>query len=123
MRGLATDGFILDEIVNGIVDSEHEVWEEDEGTNIIVAECATAGHSFVFAEAVQWLTETRDVESIPNRDDFSVERKCSCALTSDIKSGFVTKRDRSISLWAVGVEGFVVREHHVGSTRIRAAIQ
>ena len=33
MRFLVADGFVCDEIVDGIVDTENEVWEEDERAN------------------------------------------------------------------------------------------
>ena len=50
MRFLAADGFVCDEIVDGIVDTENEVWEEDERANVmVVAECSAAWHGLVFA--------------------------------------------------------------------------
>ena len=49
MRFLVADGFVCDEIVDGIVDTENEVWEEDERANVMVAECSAAWHGLAFA--------------------------------------------------------------------------
>ena len=123
MCGLSTDGFECYNIVGGVINAEDKHREEDERANITVAECSTTRHTFVLAETVEWLSEARHVQSISNFYDFTIEGESRSAFTSDVKRRVITKFHSSTRLFAVGVEGSIVRQHHMCGARVSTAVR
>lgn len=74
-----------------------------------MAESTATRHAFVFAKAVERLTEAGNMQSITNFNDFTVEGESSSAFTSYVERGVVAKFYSSASLFVVGIECCIVR--------------
>ena len=97
---LATDGTETDKVVFGIVDTESEGGEEEEGAAIEVCKEAAAVAVAVFPEGVERSAKARDVEGITNKDDLTVHDKFCSADAKDRKCSFVAKGDGTAGAWS-----------------------